>query len=87
MATGANYHNSLLQYPSKVAAVTPSDSTDLIGVVMLYVGGTGNLAIRGANDGAAVTLSSVPAGTIINVAVDRVMSTSTTATNIVAFYA
>lgn len=71
---------------TKLAAVTPSDATDLTGVRAIYVGGAGDVAIRGIHDSAAVTLSSVPAGSIIPIQVDRVMSTNTTATNIVAIY-
>ena len=69
-----------------LAAVTPSDSTDLTGVRAIYVGGAGNVALRAIGDSSAVTLSSVPAGTIIPVQIDRVMSTNTTATSIVAIY-
>lgn len=68
---------------TSLIAITKSDSTDLTGVRAVYVGGAGDLALRGVNDESAVTLSSVPAGTWIPVRVDRVMSTNTTATNIV----
>lgn len=71
---------------TKLAAVAPNDSTDLTGVRAVYVGGAGNLALMGIHDSAAVTLSSVPAGSLIPVQVKRVMSTNTTATNIVAIY-
>jgi hypothetical protein len=67
------------------AAVTPSDSTVLSGVRALYVGVTGNLAVRPVG-GSAVTFVAVPAGMILPIAVDRVMSTNTTATSIVALY-
>lgn len=70
----------------QLAAVTPSDSTDLTGARGLYVGGAGDLALTAVNDSSAVTLSSVPAGSIIPVQVKHVMSTNTTATNIVAIY-
>lgn len=71
---------------TKLASVTPSDATDLTGVRSLYVGGAGDLAIRAIHDTAAVTLVGVTAGSIIPVQVDRVMSTNTTATSIVAIY-
>ncbi|TGV26342.1 hypothetical protein [Mesorhizobium sp. M4B.F.Ca.ET.143.01.1.1] len=62
-------------------AVTKSDSTAVL-FNAVYVGGTGDLALRPVN-GTAVTFSGVPAGTIIPLKCDRVMSTNTTATNIV----
>jgi hypothetical protein len=52
----------------------------------LYVGTTGNVAIVACNDTAAVTLTAVPAGTVLPIFVSKVMSTGTTASNIVAFY-
>lgn len=71
---------------NKAAAVTPSDSTELGQVRALYVGGAGNLAVTMRGDTAAVTFSSVPAGTLLPLAVAKVMSTNTTATAIVAIY-
>ncbi len=70
----------------KLTAVTPSNSTELVGVRALYVGTTGNVAIVACNDTAAVTLTAVPAGTVLPIFVSKVMSTGTTASNIVAFY-
>lgn len=71
--------------PASFAAVTPNDATILpAGVQGLWVGGTGNLAVRGINDAAPVTLLAVPAGTFIRGQFARVYSTNTTATNIVA---
>lgn len=69
-------------------AVTPSDATVFPQPTrQLWVGGTGNLALRLAGDTVAVTLSAVPAGTIIkDVAAVQVMATNTTATLIVAFF-
>ena len=70
----------------KLAAVTPSDATDLTGVRGLYVGVTGDLALRCVNSPATtVTLVAVPAGTVLPIRVTRVMAAST-ATSIVAMY-
>ena len=71
---------------SQFAAVTASDSTDLGCTRGIWVGGAGNLAVRGVGDTAAVTLVGVVAGTLLPIQVDRVMSTNTTATSIVALY-
>ena len=62
-------------------AVTKSDTTAVL-FHAVYVGGTGDLALRPVG-GTAVTFSGVPAGTIIPLRCDRVMSTNTTATLIV----
>lgn len=68
-------------------AVTPNDSTDLEGYVRaLWVGGAGNVSVIAAEDTDPVTISGVPAGTILPIRAKRVRSTSTTATNIVALY-
>lgn len=63
-------------------AVTKSDST-VLDFNALYVGGAGDVAIKHAEGGSAVTYVGVVAGTILPVAGVRVMSTSTTATNMV----
>jgi hypothetical protein len=72
---------------SRLASVTPNDSTDLPGgpAVAVWVGGAGNVAVIGAGgDTTSVTLNSAAAGSVINIRVRRVLSTGTTATNIVA---
>lgn len=75
----------LANIPNHAAAVTASDSVNLDAISTLYVGGAGDVAIVTENDN-TVTLSSVPAGTFIPIAVKRVNSTNTTATNIVALW-
>lgn len=69
-------------------AVTPHDSTDLaIYARALYVGGAGNVALVPADgSNTAVTFVGVPAGTILPIQTQRVNSTNTTATSIVAIY-
>lgn len=68
-------------------AVTPADS-DLATMPTrgLYVGAAGNVAVVMAGGGSAVTFVGVPAGTFLPLRVDRVNSTNTTATSIVALY-
>lgn len=65
-------------------AVTPSDVTEISVPRALYIGTTGNLAVRMA-DGQTITFATVPVG-VFPVQVDKVMSTNTTATNIIALY-
>ena len=65
------------------AAVTKRDITILTNVRALDVGGAGDVALTFV-DGSTATLVGVLAGTILPVQVTKVMSTGTTATNIVA---
>lgn len=68
-------------------AVTPSDSTNFTAgpCRALYVGTGGNVVVVGV-DGTATTFVSVPSGSILPVAAERVNATDTTATSIVALY-
>lgn len=66
------------------AAITPNDSTDFPVTRSIFVGVTGNVAVRMA-DGMTITFSNVPVG-ILPIQVDKVLATGTTATNIVALY-
>lgn len=68
-------------------AVTPSDSATLRGVVGLYIGVAGDVAVLMTNDPAitaAVTFKNVPAGTVLHVRAKKVMLTGTTAASILA---
>ncbi len=75
---------------TKVAAITPSDVTDLTGLHLraLWVGGAGNVALIATGDttnsgaGTAVTIFGIPAGTVLPISAKKVMATGTTATNI-----
>ena len=81
MAVGGGFSDPA----SKVAAVTPSDDTDLTGTRGLYIGGDGDVLIRTIFTDSTVTFAAVPAGSILPVQATRVMA-ATTATNIVALY-
>lgn len=63
-------------------AAAPSDSTELPIFRGLWVGGSGDLAIRGL-DGVDVVISGVIGGTFLPFAGRRVLATGTTATSIV----
>lgn len=67
------------------AAVTKSDSTVLPTTRGLYIGGAGDVAVLMVN-GATVTFPGAVAGSVLPLCVTKVMSTNTTATNIVALY-
>lgn len=64
-------------------AVTKSDATVLAAVRALYIGVTGDVAIMPRGSTTAVTFKAVPVG-ILPVQCTKVMSTNTTATDIVA---
>jgi hypothetical protein len=68
------------------AAVTPSDTTVIGPFRALYVGATGNVALRMAGDNSVLTFVGLPAGTVLPVQFDRVMATNTTAGSLVALY-
>lgn len=71
---------------SRLFAITPSNSTDFTtDTRAIYVGTAGNIAIVTAA-GDVVTLSNVPAGTILPIRATRVNSTNTTASNLVGMY-
>lgn len=80
------YHDVMLDSPAVAAvAVTPDDDTDLANVTrVLYVGGAGDVSVILSWDTAAVTFSSVPAGTFMPIRAKRVLLTGTTATNLLA---
>lgn len=75
-------HNASL-VPSRYVAVTKSDST-ATWFNGIYIGTAGDVAIKGV-DGVAVTFKNAPAGLIIPGFICAVMSTNTTASDIVGF--
>lgn len=66
------------------AAVTPDDNTVIPTVRGLFIGTGGNLAVRMAS-GNTVTFANASEG-IFTIQVDKVLSTGTTATGIIALY-
>ena len=72
------------QVPSRAAAVTPSDSTEIYASA-LFVGGAGNVAVV-TEGGDTVTFSGVQAGSMLVLRIKQVRATSTTATNIVRLW-
>lgn len=71
--------------PSKFAAITPNDTTDLAFVTRcIHVGVGGDIAIIGAGDTASVVLKNLQSGQVVSGRFSRVLATGTTATNLVA---
>ena len=65
------------------AVITPSDSIDIGPYNSVYVGGTGDLVLRGL-DGATALFKAIPVGTIIYMEFDRIYDTGTDATLLTA---
>jgi len=82
----SNTHLGNMFYDTALS-VTPSDGSDLTGepFYAVYVGTGGNLKVDMADGGAAVTLSNVASGQLLPIMVERIYSTGTTASNIIAF--
>ncbi|MGH1352201.1 MAG: spike base protein, RCAP_Rcc01079 family [Methyloligellaceae bacterium] len=74
-------HTSSLESPASGAfAITPDNSNSLSEITRaIYIGGAGDLAVT-MQAGQEVTFSSLPAGTVLPVRVERVKATGTTAT-------
>lgn len=68
------------------SAVTPSDTTILPVTRALYVGTGGNLSVVMGDDENTVTFNNVSSGAIFPIQVFKVLSTGTTASNIVALW-
>lgn len=84
MADFRDSNPSALFSANRLSAITPSDSTVLVGVRGLWIGGAGIVSIIAYDDTTAVSLT-VPAGTLLPIFAKKVMA-ATTATLIVALY-
>ncbi len=76
-----------LESPARNAdTISPDDATDIAFTTRsLYIGGSGDVAVRMAGETSTVIFRSVPTG-VLPVRVDRVLTTGTTATDIVALW-
>ncbi|MHA1541341.1 MAG: spike base protein, RCAP_Rcc01079 family [Candidatus Hodarchaeales archaeon] len=70
----------------RATIVTPNDSTDLTNPGNLYIGGGGDIAVIPYGQDTSVILYGVVAGQELSLVVKRVLSTNTTATNILVMY-
>lgn len=87
MAVYFDDRGSGAMFPGEQAvAITKSDSTVIPRTRGLYVGTTGDLVVRFSADSANVTLKNVAAGMTHPFSVIRVLSTGTTAADIVGIY-
>lgn len=67
------------------AEITPSDTAPIGNARALYIGGSGDVKLT-TIAGTEITFSNLVEGSILPVRCKRVLSTGTTATNIVALY-
>ncbi len=82
-----NPSNVLVPNAQSAAAVTKSDATVFAPpTIGLWVGGVGDVAVRMYGSQTSVIFVAVPAGTMLPVQVDQVLSTGTSGTNIVRLW-
>lgn len=79
------YNKELTAPATMGVSVTPDDDNDLTTICRaLWIGGAGDVSVILKDDDSAVTLESVPAGTMLSIRAKRVRATGTTASAIVA---
>lgn len=91
---GRNLSSNATVPAHDAVVVVPNDTTVIPDTRGLYVGVTGNVTVRmadqtpapGGGAGGTVTFASVPAGQILPIQVDKVLFTGTTASSILALY-
>jgi hypothetical protein len=85
-------HSSANYSASKGVVITPANNTEIPTTRGVYVGGTGDLTVKFADNGdptvagGTVLISAIPAGTTLPIQVNCINATATTATLIVALY-
>lgn len=78
--------SELTRPAARAQAITKSDTTTYEGVRGVYVGGAGNLAVTFPGSSTAVTFVGVAAGSLLPIQPEKIMSTNTTATDILALF-
>lgn len=87
IADPSNPANVLVPGFGNMVAITKSDSTVYKPPLQaIYVGGAGDVAVHPAYSGSAVTFTAPPVGTVLRIVVDKVMSTNTSATNLIGMW-
>ncbi len=77
----------IIEQAISAVAVTPDDDNDLTQIkAALFVGVGGDVSVDMSGTGDSIVFKNVPSGSFMPIQVDRVNSTSTTATNILALY-
>ncbi len=81
-------HQTALTSPARNGfSVVPDDGTDLpVNCRDLYIGGSGDVSAILVGDSSPVIFKNIPTGSILPISVKRVVSTLTTAADIVGLY-
>ena len=81
-------HQTALTSPARNGfSVTPDDGTDLpVNCRSLFIGGAGDLSAILVGDSSPVTFKNISPGSILPISAKRVLTTLTTATDIVGLY-
>jgi hypothetical protein len=81
----SSYKAALTSPAESAVAITPADGADLANTARgVWVGGGGDIAVILVGDTVAVTIKNVSGGSLLPIRAKRIMSTNTTATDIVA---
>ena len=79
--------NQIKLQATDAVVVSPNNGADLgRTLALIFVGVSGDVKVDCSGSGDAIVFKNVPAGSILPVKVDRVYSTGTSATNMVALY-
>lgn len=81
MAATSGTYDRYDSFPTRQLAITPSDATDLVEPMLIYVGVAGNVALVDKDD--VVITYAASAGAILPVLAKRINATGTTATGLV----
>ena len=81
-------HQTALTSPARNGfSLMPDDGTDLpVNCRSLFIGGAGDVSAILVGDSSPVIFKNIPSGSILPISVKRVVSTLTTATDIVGLY-
>lgn len=83
----SGYRAELSDSAERSSAITPHDSNELAEIPKaIYVGGAGDITMKGMGDSTTTLWAAVPAGTFIPFRPILIAATGTTATNLVAMY-
>jgi len=79
--------NQLKLQATEAVSVDPDDAADLTTVqALIYIGSGGDIKVDCSGSGTAIVFKNCVAGSVLPVKVDRVYSTGTNATDLVALY-
>lgn len=84
--SGRAYKDISTAHKAIAIDVSGGDQTLEAGCRAIWVGGAGNVKVDFVSQGTAITLTGVPAGTLLPIQVSKVYNSGTTATTMTALY-